>query len=557
MEITRQSSFEKMMNLVSAVDESCHELGSSDVDRNKAAYELQLWWSKERKIIQTKKDIFNFRPQVLLITESIDSVRKNLGDFGEVQKILSSSRFISSLNDFLSILPLDPSLRAKNSTARSSHTIGSAFFIHYFRSEVLLDDDAIDQSREADECAIAAEMLTGTLNNFIKNCILITPTASATTVSNAQFKKSMVRYRFSVRYFIEKLEQWKGLDASRLLQSLEAPYTESYVIFLNLSRVLKGDSRKVMVEGRYTNDDVIEDSSKEDNTMMLRSAEQQCLRIKQAMVKLLGPRAQTRIEELNAQIEAALNNSMGSDEGPEAILLTAASRVLTAVDGTNIQHIESVTSLPSSPLPNSPRQGDVSAAILPKEFSQIGIILKRIAATGGISPPNAGFEPDASQEFQVGDDRHQLLHELCLNPSYKLAESRDPAGIDLTFYSKYYLPSPPGMNIQIGGWCHMVQSPSYPRSPLMLLPSAPQVQGPEEAMDQVKISMRQLEQKIKSSLLFMMDDNIVCSLSRSNVNEHNMEEVKAYPSTDRCLSGAFSCTSVQIIKDIHIYTCRS
>ena len=103
----------------------------------------------------------------------------------------------------------------------------------------------------------------------------------------------------------------------------------------------------------------------------------------------------------------------------------------------------------------------------------------------------------------------------------------------------------------------MVQSPSYPRSPLMLLPSAPQVQGPEEAMDQVKISMRQLEQKIKSSLLFMMDDNIVCSLSRSNVNEHNMEEVKAYPSTDLCLFGAFSCTSVQIIEDVHIYTCRS
>ena len=221
------------MNLVTAVDESCHQLGSSDADRKKAAYELQLWWSKERKIIQTKKDILNFRPQVLLITESIDFVRKSLGNFGAVQKILSSSSFISSLNDFLSILPLDPSLRAKNSTARSSHTIGSAFFIHYFRSEVLLDDDAIDQSREADECAIAAEMLIGTFNRFIKNCMLITPTTGATTLSNAQFKKSMLRYRFSVRYFIEKLEQWKGLDASRLLQSLEAPYTESYVIFLN------------------------------------------------------------------------------------------------------------------------------------------------------------------------------------------------------------------------------------------------------------------------------------------------------------------------------------
>ena len=541
------------MNLVTAVDESCHQLGSSDTDRKKAAYELQLWWSKERKIIQTKKDILNSRPQVLLITESIDSVRKSLGDFGAVQKILSSSSFISSLNDFLSILPLDPSLKAKNSTARSSHTIGSAFFIHYFRSEVLLDDDAIDQSREADECAIAAEMLIGTFNRFIKNCMLLTPTTGTTTLSNAQFKKSMLRYRFSVRYFIEKLEQWKGLDASRLLQSLEAPYTESYVIFLNLSRVLKGDSSKVTVEGGDINGNVIVDSSMEEKMIMLRSAEQQCLRIKQAMVKLLGPRAQTRIEELNAQIEAALNNSVGSDEGPEAILLTAASRVLTAVDGTNIQHIETVTSLPSSPLPNSPRQGDASATNLPKEFSHIGILLKRIAATGGISPPNAGFEPDASQEFQVGDDRHQLIHELCLNPSYKLAESRDPAGIDLTFYSRYYLLSPPDTNIEKAGWSHMVQSPLYPRSPLMLLPSEPQLQGTEEAMDQVKISMRQLEQKIKSSLLFMMDDNIVCSLSRSNIKEHDIEEVDAYPPI-RFMLVCYRHTSIQIIKYIHLFT---
>ena len=528
--MTRQSSFEKMMNLVTA--DSCHQIGASDTDKNKAAYELQLWWAKERKIIQTKKDILNTANHVTVILESIESVRNNLGNFRAVQKILSASPFISSLNIFLSALPLDPSLKAKNSTARSSHTIGSAFFIHYFRGEVLLDDDARDLSREADECAIAAEMVIRALNSFIVKCSKLTPTTA--TVTNTQFKKSLLSYRFSVRYFIEKLEQWKGLDASRLLQSLEAPYTESYVIFLTLSKVLKNsgaeNNSELNAEGgdsRGLTDN--ENETTDQNTMMLRTAEQQCLKIKQAMVKLLGPRAQTRIEELNAQIEAAMINSVGGDEGPEAVLLTAASRVLTAVDGTNIQHIESVASLPPSPLPNSPRQGDDSAAELPKEFSHIGMILKRIAATGGISSPSAGFEPDASQEFQVGDDRHQLIHELCLNPLYKLADTPDPAGIDLNFYSRYFLPTPPSMNIQTGGWPHMIQSPLYPRSPLVLSPSVPQGEGFEGAMDQVQISMKQIEAKIKASMLFMMDDNIVCSLARSPFNEQNLNEVPPYP----------------------------
>ena len=527
-EITRQSSFERMMSLVAATDLQGQQIGTSETERSKAAYDLQVWWAKERKILQTRKTIQGAMNHISTIAGSIDSIRSGTSDFGAVQKVLSASSFISSLTLFLSLLPLDPSLKAKNSSARSSHTIGSAFFIHYFRQEVLLDDEVVDQSRESNECAVGAAMLVRTLDRFITNCrTLNNPTAP---ISNAQFKQSMLSYRFSVRYFLEKLEQWKELDASRLLQSLEAPYTESYLIFVTLSKVLNISDSGSGTAISLINPSSADGGSDDTNMMIYRAAEHQCMKIRQAMLKLLGLRAQTRIEELNAQIEAAINartqDDDTEDENADTPLQTAASSVQRESNQTGIQRVENVTSMPTSPIPN------LEAPLSPRrEFKDITTILTRIATAGGLqstSGDSSNSSGSLEGDFLIGDDRHRLVHELALDPTYKLPDSPNPAQINLSFYSRYYLPSPPSSNIETGGWSHMIQSPSYPRSPIAIntTPPAPldPVSGEAEVMEKIR-------DRMKSTMLFMMDDNIVSSLSRSSVPKESLKQVKSNSST--------------------------
>ena len=396
-----------------------------------------------------------------------------------------------------------------------------------------------------------------------------------------------------MRYFIEKLDQWKGLDASRLLQSLEAPYTESYVIYYTLSKVLNiGSIGSVAGGGAASNQSTAAVSNPstasatgaivqedETNMMVYKAAEQQCLKIKQAMVKLLGLRAQTRIEELNAQIEAAVSataaevqreqrrqregqgggqrggndgergvggergergeggeGGVGDEDEPELLLLSSNIMSASARE-TGIQRIENNV----SPLPPSPVRATETPNPYQKEFHEINMTLKRIAVAGGFPSPT-GYDIDnshnsyqGSQEFVIGGDRHRLLHDLSLDPTHKLPDSPSPSDINLTFYSHYFLPSPPS-NIEAGGWSHMIQSPLYPRSLILREGSnqgpqggqggqGGQGQGGSEA-DQMVASLTQLTNQIKASMLFMMDDNIVCSLSQSPIAEESLKKVR-------------------------------
>lgn len=505
-DLSRQSSFERMMRLVAT---SHDENGKSDRDRNKSATELQLWWIKHRKLLQTLSNVRE--ADVTQISRKLATFRNDAIDFESAQKSLSDDKFISSVNSFLSCLPLDPALKAKNSIARSPHTIGSALFIHYFPNEVLLDDEAADSSGEAEECSVGAAMLVSNFSRFIANCAALVPTISNEKTAN--FKKSMLSFRFSMRYFIEKLERWKELDSSRLLHSLESPYLESYAIFFTISKAME-------VTGN-SNDDL--------ESSIFHAAEQQCLKIKQAMIKILGTRAQAKIEELNAQVEAAHR------EAPAPVV----ESVIDAEDSsyTGITRIENShagvvagTSVSGSSASLS-QEPDAS----PAGFKEISIILKRIAAAGGFTairstPNDAGFEP-----FQVGDERHQLLHELSLDLTHRLPEGPSPGDVNLQFYSQYYLPAPPSNDILKGGWSYMIQSASYPRSLNPLRISTPQGgtgtgTGADtyavEPISAMESNIMTLKSKIKSTMLFMMDDNIVCSLSRSPVTEERLQKVR-------------------------------
>lgn len=500
-------------------------------DRNKSATELQLWWMKHRKLLQTVNNIRE--ADVKQISESLATFRSNTNNFNAAQKVLSDSQFISSVNSFLSNLPLDPALKAKNSISRSPHTIGSALFIHYFPDEVLLDDEVADLSREAEECSVGAAMLVSNFSKFIANCAALVPTISNEKTAN--FKKAMLSFRFSMRYFIEKLERWKELDSSRLLHSLESPYLESYAIFFTISKAMGATGTNEA--GKSDSDD-----DRNTNIAILHAAEQQCLKIKQAMIKILGMRAQAKIEELNAQVEAAHRE----------IPLPLNDSAVEADDSsyTGITRIENSH---AGVLANTPASLSISAssASVSEEpdatsagFKDISIILKRIAAVGGFkaihpTPSSAGIATD--EPFLVGDDRHQLLHELSLDPTHRLPEGPSPGDIDLHFYSQYYLPAPPSNDIVRGGWSHMIQSASFPRSLNPLRISVPQGgagagaraevgTGADEfttvePMSVMESNMTKLKSKIKSTMLFMMDDNIVCSLSRSPVAEEGLHKV--------------------------------
>lgn len=498
-------------------------------DRNKSATELQLWWMKHRKLLQTVNNIRE--ADVKQISESLATFRSNTNDFNTAQKVLSDSQFISSVNSFLSNLPLDPALKAKNSISRSPHTIGSALFIHYFPDEVLLDDEVADLSREAEECSVGAAMLVSNFSKFIANCAALVPAISNEKTAN--FKKAMLSFRFSMRYFIEKLERWKELDSSRLLHSLESPYLESYAIFFTISKAMEGTGTPEA--GKSDSDD---DTNM--NIAILHAAEQQCLKIKQAMIKILGTTAQAKIEELNAQVEAAHREiPLPSNE----TAVEAEDSSYTGITRIESSHAGVVANTPVSVSASSTSVSEEPDAT-PAGFKEISIILKRIAAAGGFkathpTPGGAGIASD--EPFQVGDERHQLLHELSLDPTHRLPEGPSPGDIDLQFYSQYYLPAPPSNDIVRGGWSHMIQSASFPRSLNPLRISVPQGgtgarAGAEvgtgsdefsavEPMSAMESNMTKLQSKIKSTMLFMMDDNIVCSLSRSPVAEEGLHKV--------------------------------
>ena len=518
-DLSRQSSFERMMRLVAT---SHDENGKSDRDRNKSATELQLWWTKHRKLLQTLSNVQE--ADVTQISRKLATFRNDTIDFESAQKSLSDDKFISSVNSFLSCLPLDPALKAKNSIARSPHTIGSALFIHYFPNEVLLDDEVADSSGEAEECSVGAAMLVSNFSRFIANCAALVPTISNEKTAN--FKKSMLSFRFSMRYFIEKLERWKELDSSRLLHSLESPYLESYAIFFTISKAMEVTGIPTAEVGN-SNDDL--------ESSILHAAEQQCLKIKQAMIKILGTRAQAKIEELNAQVEAAHR------EVPAPVLESVTNAEDSSYTGiTRIENshagVVAGTSVPGSATSLS-QEPDAS----PAGFKEISSILKRIAAAGGFTATRSTLNDAGIEPFHVGDERHQLLHELSLDLTHRLPETPSPGDVNLQFYSQYYLPSPPSNDIVKGGWSHMIQSASYPRSLNPLRISTPQggtgtraevgtgtgvdtfAVEPTSAMES---NIMTLKSKIKSTMMFMMDDNIVCSLSLSPVTEERLQKVE-------------------------------
>jgi hypothetical protein len=278
------------------------------------------------------------------------------------------------------------------------------------------------------------------------------------------------------------------------------------------------------------------------NIAILHAAEQQCLKIKQAMIKILGTRAQAKIEELNAQVEAAHReiplpsneSAVEADDSSYTGITRIENSHAGVVANTSVSVSASSTSVSEEP--------DAT----PAGFKEISIILKRIAAAGGFKashPTPSGAGIASNEPFQVGDERHQLLHELSLDPTHRLPEGPSPGDIDLQFYSQYYLPAPPSNDIVRGGWSHMIQSASFPRSLNPLRINVPQGgtgtgarTGAEvgtgadefsavEPMSAMESNMTKLKSKIKSTMLFMMDDNIVCSLSRSPVAEEGLQKV--------------------------------
>jgi len=572
-----------MMNLVSTGDIN----NQQEVENNKSAYIIQQWYTRQSKFIQVKNNIIESISHVRMIKNSLVTLRASSGDFSHMQRNLSTPSFVTSLTAFLSILPLDPSLKAKNSLARNPRTIGSAFFIYYFPDEVLLDDEERDYSKEATESSKAAAMLVRSFDVFVNACsTLLASTADTDNSANCMLRQTMISYRFNIRYFIEKLDQWKELDASRLLDSLEQPYIECYTIFLTLSQALEmKKSSKIENEG----------SEEDGDESMCRAAELQCDKIRQAMVKLLGSRATSRLEELNAQIKASLsasttdikeNSDIGTRSSSESFSIRGGGDSEGHRENNPISdvHEDVVCTSTSEVSPPPP---------LPQEFLDIDLILKRISGAGGLPPLSSSStdgDPKSGTDlggFIFGDERHKLLHELSMDQTYRLPDVPTQRTTDLSFYSKYFLPLPPNNSIKSGGWFDMIQADSYPRSrtqgqqsssssasvgrsrstssastardgralsPLpphlqsnigrsrggssapMYIPDPPlnpqsrsgamasglgdlggdDGRGAEvDSRDMMQKQLEEISLKIKGAMMFMVDDNIVCSLSAS------------------------------------------
>lgn len=422
--IRKQSSFDRLMSALSTTPTTSPRMKNDktlisieDFEKlDKASVSIANWWKRIHKLCLLKDSMFKISKEAEIVVEMIDNFalleKSNNFSFDYASELLSEAKFVASLSTLLRAFPKDPNMGSKNGIkssesickqqnmmGRSARFISSVIMIKYFPQYVLSsssseneesNNNGVDDSPEAKECFNGALSLIRSLRKLMKFISIFSTSLSAKKQLN-KFQQVLLTYRLTARTFISSLESWKELDAQRMIQSLEFSYMQCYAIYIATSE----EANVANINGETNN----------DKSSFIKTAELQCRKISQGMIQVLGEsKAINRIEELSAQVEAAI-----AIEYKRTIESTLEDN--NNSDSTKTLQSHNMASLIESF--SATNMNDNEDTKYQKQRDEELRLLNRLAELSGV-------------------ENERLAHEICLDATYRLPETKSPNEIEIT-----------------------------------------------------------------------------------------------------------------------------
>ena len=342
------------------------------------------------------------------LLDTIDASSSANVSFDSVQSSITSATFVEAMTGFLKLLPKDPNGLLSSGTPEVDkgltvpvRLVSSCVLISHFPDAVLVPsspvaggaqadagDESIDrlgdESSEASQTFLSARFLLKALHRFLKYLKILLGGGSnennAKIARLSTFKQILLNYRFVCRTFITSLDRWKKMDNLRLVSSLEVSYCQCYAIILQCRRSASADERAAAEE---TAD----------------GAEQQQAKITTLLRQLLKENAASRLEELQAQVEAHL-----SENGRNRAVSDLQSLSVTAETSARIAEGVSAE--------NAKRGAAQSSEAATKWSQEAEAALKRLSE-------------------MIGVENEKIAYEIMYDPKYRLEDAPAPESVML------------------------------------------------------------------------------------------------------------------------------
>ena len=377
--LERLNSFDRLMLSLTAQEEVTNE------DLDSAAELVQLWFKRKMKMhaLINKMITSDMQKNINIVLDVMNSINKQDIMFDDVQSILVSKDFKTSLTHILVSLPRDPILKNSNKHCRSSQFIASALIICIHANSVLVTaktdgTEVLDTSFEARVCQNASSLLMHSLIKLLS--ILNTSNSTTPPPTVKTFRHDLLLFRFSVRYFHKAMNDWRSLDLQRMGQSMLGNYRDCYKMYVVYAK-----------------------EQTEEAQTLADTMKQQLSKMRVTMEKILGKStANSKIEEAEAMVDSSFEELiMNSTGGSVESVQSSGSAGDSALDverptsPTKKKIDEEFKETSSSPY-SSMDEGEQE--ILNKREM---IFLERLAEAAGM-------------------ENEKLAHELCLNPQFNI-----------------------------------------------------------------------------------------------------------------------------------------
>ena len=187
-----------------------------------------------------------------------------------------------------------------------------------------------------------------------------------------------------MRNFLVSIDAWRKVDKDRLKHAFEIAYCESYMVIWTSQKMLGKVSEKLAISTE--NERASLERERDENVSFIESGNARIAQYREMLIKLLGPHeGKDLLDELDAYLHSS-TEGMGFE--------------VDVGHGNVPPHINS--SLHQSPTADSLE----STSLLPSSSPAV-IKLKKVSAMTNIGT-------------------NQLLHELCLNPSFHISDPLPP-----------------------------------------------------------------------------------------------------------------------------------
>lgn len=147
--LVRMSSFDRLMQQCGG-NFSNHnsEAVPTKIQTTNASLVIQHWWKKVAQQLKLYQLLTTLASQAGTVLNTLGRFRQSpVPPFHQCTQQLGSNEYMMALSSILNTLPLDPSLKSKNTMARHPRTLSSCVLIAWHPHEVLLDDaDQLDES---------------------------------------------------------------------------------------------------------------------------------------------------------------------------------------------------------------------------------------------------------------------------------------------------------------------------------------------------------------------------------------------------------------------------